>query len=271
MTKILTISGDLETHPYKRTLGVLQMVVNVATCRGFADGGAAVVTAQKLRLLHAGVRGIVRRRLPDYEATYGVPVNQEDMLGTIMGFSYLVIEGLRQLEIGLSAAEEDDLYYLWSIFAHTMGIDPNAIPSTVEDARTFYAAYARRHYVDAADNPDGVRLAAADLSMLQHVMPTVLRWLGLNMVPRLYMQELMGRSHCQQIGIQPVRGHAILKWALSRLPVLWLKLWGEIDDHNAYLHETESRLLFQGLIDQSYGGKVEFLIPETVKELHKLA
>jgi len=70
---VLNLSGDLIRSPYRRLLGVLQMVVNVCASRGFEPGGRAVVTAQKLRLLHEGVRRIARRRLPDFEARYGVP------------------------------------------------------------------------------------------------------------------------------------------------------------------------------------------------------
>lgn len=72
LTKILALSGNLQSHPYKRLLGVLQLVVNVASCQGFTADGNAVVTAQKLRLLHAGIRHITRQRLPDYEEQYGV-------------------------------------------------------------------------------------------------------------------------------------------------------------------------------------------------------
>ena len=53
-----------------------------------------LVTARKLRLLHAGVRTLVPRHRPDYAARFGPPVNLEDMLATIMGFSYLAFQGM---------------------------------------------------------------------------------------------------------------------------------------------------------------------------------
>jgi hypothetical protein len=244
LARILHVSGDLERHPYARTLGVLQMVLNVCTCRGFETGGEAVITAQKLRLLHAGVRAIVRQQLPDYEAAYGVPVNQEDMLGTIMGFSYLVIVGLRQLGAGLSPAEEEDFYYLWRIYAQLMGIFPAYVPETVIDAAAFYAAYARRHYVAAGDNPAGVHLAAADLRMLQELLPRALRCLGLGLLPRLYMWELLGPEGCGRVGIAPVCGHYMLRWLTYHLPRLWLRLEETLDRYDRAVHETWSPGLF---------------------------
>ena len=121
---ILNLSGNLRTHPYKRLLATLQTVVNVSTFHGFQNGGRAVITAQKLRLLHAGIRHLTRRYRPDFEPRYGIPVNQEDMLGTVMGFSYLVIEGMRTLKVGLTVQEEEDFLYLWRVFAADDGNPP---------------------------------------------------------------------------------------------------------------------------------------------------
>lgn len=263
---ILTLSGDLLTQPYKRVLGVLQMVVDVSSSRGFEPGGKGIVALQKLRLLHAGVRRIARDTLPTFENRYGVPVNQEDMVATIMGFSYLVIVGLRQLEVGLSAAEEEDFFYLWRLVARLMGITSEAIPGDIADAQVFYDAFARRHYVRAQDNPDGVRLAAADLRMLQHMIPKILRLLGLRVVPRIYMQQLIGREMRTQLGIRPVWGLFVLKWLLSHLPMLWQRHW----EHSAVgMHHAEmlSRLLFQGMINRAYNGEVTFIVPDSLAEL----
>jgi hypothetical protein len=271
LAQILHVSGDLERHPYKRTLGVLQMVVNVSTCRGFDTAGAAIITAQKLRLLHAGVRHIVRQHVPEYEARYGVPVNQEDMLGTIMGFSYLVIMGLQQLQAGLSPAEEEDFYYLWRIYAQMMGLRPDYIPENVADAAAFYTAYARRHYVQASANPIGVRLAAADLRMLQRMIPWPLRLLGLRLLPRIYMWELLGQEGCRRVGIRPVIGHGLLQWLLRQLPRLLMRLTEPHDQRERALHEACSRLIFQGMINHTYKGQVTFLVPESIADLQRLA
>jgi hypothetical protein len=271
LTTILSLSGQLERHPYKRTLGVLQMVINVANPRGFEPGGAAIITAQKLRLLHAGIRDIVRQLLPKYEPMYGVPVNQEDMLATVMGFSYLVIEGLRQLHAELSRRDEEDLYYLWRVFAELMGIDPDHIPEDVDDAADFYQAYARRHFVDAAHNPAGVKLAAADLRMMQQMLPRLLRWLGFTIIPRIYMNDLLGREACARVGIARVRGYPLLKWLLHHLPILWMQSWKAWDAGDPAMHEALSHLIFQGMINREYNGEVTFMIPETLADLRQLA
>jgi hypothetical protein len=273
LTVILNISGDLRTHTYQRLLGTLQTVVNVSTCRGFQTGGRAVITAQKLRLLHAGIRHLTRRYRPEYTAKYGEPVNQEDMLGTVLGFSQLVIEGWRRLNVGVTPREEEDFLYVWLVFARMMGVHPAGqpdstayIPANVQEAETFYRLYERRHYVDGSANPDGIALAAANLSMLNELIPWPLRLLGFGILPRLCMTELMGNNACTRLSIPPVRFHPILKALLlnvHRIITPFEKL------HHAD-HKRLGMILFQDLIRKSYGGEVTFTIPNDMRQLKKM-
>jgi hypothetical protein len=267
---ILNLSGNLRTHPYKRLLATLQTVVNVSTFHGFQHRGRAVITAQKLRLLHAGIRHLTRRYRPEFELKYGVPVNQEDMLGTIMGFSYLVIEGMRTLNAGLTRAEEEDFFYVWRVFALMMGIHPPGkpesfgyIPVDVDDARAFYDAYRRRHYVDARENPDGVALGTANLSMLVEFIPWFLRLFGFGRLPRAYMQELMGAEQCARIGIRRKSVDALIRWVLLHLH----RLWKPFELLHVTRHERFGAMIFQDLIDRAYGGEVTFTIPTDLRQM----
>ena len=267
---VLNISGDLIRSPYRRLLGVLQMVVNVCASRGFESGGRAVVTAQKLRLLHEGVRHIARRRMPDFEARYGVPVNHEDMLATILGFSYLALMGCRQLGVGLTREAEEDYWYVWRVFAQCMGLDAARLPDDVDDAGAFYAAYARRHYVPAARNPDGVALAAANLGMLRGLIPRPLRWLGLGVAPAFYMRELLTEEECARVGIPRVHGHRRLRALLALLTRLGLGPRAT-DARERHVHAAISRAIFQGMIDRAWNGEVRFRVPSTLADLRRLA
>ena len=267
---ILNISGDLRTHTYKRLLATLQTVVNVSTFHGFQQGGRAVVTAQKLRLLHAGIRHLTRKYRPEFNKKYGEPANQEDMLGTILGFSLLVIEGWRTLDVGLTRNEEEDFLYLWLVFAQMMGIHPRGehasrayIPTGVDDATDFYRAYERRHYVDGSENPDGVALAVANLAMLHDRIPLILRILGFGLLPRICMQDLMGAEACARLGISAVVGHPVIKWLIIHAHKI-----ATIFERKEYAdYERLGMIFFQGLINRAYDGSVEFTVPTDLQQL----
>jgi hypothetical protein len=246
---------------------------------GFKPGGQALITAKKLRLLHAGLRHIVRNTpgMEGYEEQYGVPVNLEDMLGTIMGLGFLVIEGLQQLKMGLKDWEAEDMYYLWTVFARAMGIHPpedqtstDFVPMTIAEAQEFYASYARRHYVSAADNPEGVELARENLNMLKDLMPWPLRLLGLGVIPHMYMEDLIGKEGCARVGIKPVRGRWFLNFVMIHLGAILVRPFEKGEDPKDP-HDHWSRAFFQRMINKEYGGEVEFLFPQDLEDLRKLA
>jgi hypothetical protein len=272
LTEILMISRDLARSPYDRLLGVLQMLVRVCSVHGFAPGGAVVITAQKMRLMHAGIRTLVPRHRPGYAERFGVPVNHEDMLATVVAFSYLVIDGLRRLDVGLTDEEAEDFYYLWQVFARMTGIHPEGepdstalVPADVAEAAEFYAAYSRRNYIEG--NPAGKILTRDHLDMLRDLLPRLLRWLGLGAVPAIYMQDLMGEAACRSLGVPSLPGHRFIKGLLLKIVPVWQRGVDLLPDREV---EAFSQIVFQGLIHRQYSGQVQFMIPDSIAGLHRL-
>lgn len=263
---ILSISRDLERHPYDRLMGVIQLLVNISNAKAFEPQGKAILTAQKLRLLHAGVRSLTPRFRPGYREKFGVPVNHEDMLATIMAFSYLLIDGLQRLKLGLTDEQADDLYYLWRIFAQLMGIHPEGrpeddslIPANVAEAREFYASYVRRNDAPALENPYGVLLTRDNLQMMESLIPKLLRLLGMRFAPRLCMTELLTPEELARVGVRPLPGHRLLKALLT--VVLWITQ-GTMD--RLPFSSRLASFLFQDMIDADRGGEVTFAVPVTL-------
>lgn len=271
LARILTISDNLSTHPYKRLMGVLQLLINLGSRDAFAPGGLAVVTAQKMRLLHAGVRLLVPKYRPDYEKQFGVPVNFEDQLATLMGFSYLVIDGLRRLGCVSREQDAEDRYYRWRVYARMMGIHPPGkpeddswIPEDVEAAARFYESYARRHYTGPEENPDGVKLARVNLDMMVDLVPRWLHRIGHGTMPRIAMAELMDPEDLARIGMSPVAGHRLLKAVFTASVHTTWGIWRGLP---VGLEHALGALLYQGLVKESRGGTVEFVVPTSVDSL----
>jgi hypothetical protein len=239
----------------------------------------ATMAAQKMRLLHAGVRRIVPRKLPQFTAELGgMPVSKEDMLGTLMGFSYLTIEGLHQVVDDLTQEEAEDIYYLWQVYGVMMGIHPpltepgqtptfDYIPATLAEAEEFYKSYARRHYVGAEKNPDGVTLAAADLAMMQDMIPQVLRALGFGIVPKLLMQDALKPPAMGLVGMRPVPAYSLFKLVYLDLPI-WLD--GVFHDVATNRHGYFAGRFLQKLVNFGRGGPDSFFIPGSVVAMKEM-
>lgn len=280
LSQVLCISNDLGRAPLQRVMAVVQLLMDIGGGKGFREGGKAVVAAQKMRLLHAGVRHVTRRWLPGFERELGgVPASIEDMLGTLMGFSYLVIDGLQQLEGSLSAQEAEDVYYLWQVYAVMAGLHPpiepgqqpgfDWIPADLDEARTFYEAYSRRHYVAADANPEGVYLAAADLQMMVGLLPWTLRLLGFGLVPRLLMQDSLGEAAMRRVGLRPLPFNGLLKRIYLDLPLALDRFWHRTEAGNAHAHFAER--ILGDMVTQESDGEITFAVPFSRADLEALA
>jgi hypothetical protein len=266
LCEVLSISRDLQRHPFERLMGVVQLLVNISNPGSFQPHGRAILTAQKLRLLHAGVRTMVPRFRPHYREKFGEPVNHEDMLATIMGFSYLVIDGLRRLKLPLTEQEAEDFYYLWRVFALLMGIHPQGrphdaslIPATVPEAGVFYDSYVRRNDAPARENPYGVVLTLDNIRMMERLLPKTLRWVGFRYAPRICMTELMTPEELARVGMRPIAGHRVIQGLCS----MTLSVVQGAMSHLPFSSRLAS-LMFQDMIDTDRGGEVTFSVPVTV-------
>ena len=271
--EILSISRDLERHPYGRLMGVVQLLINISDADAFQPNGRAVVTAQKLRLLHAGVRVLAGTYRPHYVERFGAAVNHEDMLATIMGFSWLLIDGVRRLGLPLSEQEAEDLYYLWRVFALLMGITPpgrphdgSLIPPTIADAAAFYDAYVRRNDTTADRNPYGVLLTQDNLKMMTAMIWWPLRFIGLGWAPKIALTELLTPEELARVGQTPLVGHGAIKAILG----LVLRLGRDVGEHTSFAARL-SRLVLQGMVDLDRRGEVPFSIPVSQADLRSAA
>lgn len=261
MAVLLRTFASSRLRMYRRLFDTLQLALNVSSCTGFGPGGRALISAQKLRLLHSAIRHVVRRTKPEFERRYGAPVNQEDMIAIIVGSSFAVLQGLRSLGIGLQKNAEEDFYYVWKVFGLLIGIHPpgdpwsmDHLPPDLAAAELFYRNYGYRHYVPAALNPEGVALAEANLGFLRLMVPQPHRSLGFAVVSRIAMQELMGEDACRRVGVTPVRAHDLRKW-------LYLQGHHLLKPHHGRGAHVLPRIIFQDMIKGGVAGEVKIKMP----------
>src|SRR3954468_23008748 len=132
--KVLTFSHRLDQDPYRRVGETAQFVLTVTNPGSLLPGGKGIRKIQKVRLLHASIRHLIRHSDRwDVEA-WGVPICQEDLLGTMISFSQIVVTSLRRLGVRVSDAEAEDYLYLWRAVGEMLGIRPDILPHSMAAA-----------------------------------------------------------------------------------------------------------------------------------------
>jgi hypothetical protein len=121
--KTLILTGALKGRASRRVAETMKWTSDVTATGGmarFADGFKSTV---HVRLVHAMIRRRVRG-LPEWdEQAWGLPVNQTDMAATYLGFSVVLLLGLRVMGMPVTRAQGHAVMHLWCYACWLMGVD----------------------------------------------------------------------------------------------------------------------------------------------------
>ena len=142
IVKTLDATAYMTTQNYDRTWRRLnetfEMVVDcLEDPDGLQPGRAGWKSVLRVRFLHSRVRlGILSRDTPWDAAQYGLPINQEDMVGTLLSFSTNVVETIQRMTGRLTRADEEAYLHLWRYIGHLIGVREEFNPlASIERAR----------------------------------------------------------------------------------------------------------------------------------------
>jgi hypothetical protein len=255
--QVLHLTSRMETDIQRRIVETAQMVVDVMGPGGLDEGGWGTRDAQKVRLMHAAVRHLVRRS-GRWNPEWGEPVNQEDMAGTLLTFSVVTLRALRKLGYTPSAREAQAYYHTWRVVGFLMGVDERLLPASVEDGeRLADLIFARVFAVSA----EGQAMTRVLIERLDHLVPGNL----FNGLTGTLIRHLVGDETADLLAVPPS------DWSQSVLkPLRLLGWWVEGCEWSVLttrMCELFGRKLLAGLVWVGRGGKrPPFRIPEVLQE-----
>jgi hypothetical protein len=136
--KPLVLSGQLKARAARRLSETGRFVQAVCEPEGMEPGHEGFVVALKVRLIHARVRLLCRQGGAWRDEVWGAPINQHDMMATLLLFSAVLLEGLERLGLKTPPALAEDYLHLWSHVGHVMGVDRTLLPLDAQWARTLW-------------------------------------------------------------------------------------------------------------------------------------
>ncbi|MFF8447646.1 oxygenase MpaB family protein [Streptomyces leeuwenhoekii] len=167
VAKLLSATHGLN-YPSKRMAETGQFTVYLMQPDAFEAGSRFIPSAQKVRLLHASIRHHLKREDKWDTETLDVPICQEDMIGGQMFFSLLVLDSLHRLNIHMSNEGAEAYFYAWRVVGAILGVDQDAVPKTLEEARHFLDLYMLRHM---GPSDEGVNLTRQLIDLYEEVVP----------------------------------------------------------------------------------------------------
>lgn len=120
--KTLILTGELEKGAAPRLASTARWWLKVVNPHANHAGGPGAMSTLRVRWMHA----LVRRQLqhsPQWDATqWGLPINQVDMAATYLGFSAVMLLGLRKMGIVVTPRNSKAVMQLWKLIGWQMGV-----------------------------------------------------------------------------------------------------------------------------------------------------
>jgi hypothetical protein len=274
--KVLFETAQLQTNARRRVFETGQFLMDVMAPGGLTPKGNGIRSIQRVRLMHAAVRQLLLEDGTWKTNEWGVPINQEDLAGTMMSFSYVPSEPLRRLGIAVTSADAEDYIYTWCVIAEMLGVVPELRPASVDEAAALVADIRRRHY---RSSPEGIAMTAALVELLEEITPHLgkrgkgpAKVKGLGRLVPVIIRHLITDEVADMIDVPPSRP-GWFRWIAPLLQLLKiLEDDLEHDLHVQRLIEPFARAVLTGMFDAERGGiRASFEIPESLARIWELS
>lgn len=261
--RVLYLTARLETDPKRRIAETAQLIINLLEPGGLSAEGQAVRDAQKVRLMHAAVRHLILAS-GEWDAGWGRPINQEDMAGTLMTFSWTTIESLGKLGIRVEPREAEAYVHTWNVAGHLMGIRGELLPRGVAEAEELLSIIMRRQ---AGPCDAGRAMTSALIEMIEDQTPGTL----FDGLPATMIRHLAGEHTADLLGVP--RTDWTKKLVLRSLRVVF-GVGEEVKDRGLILGRVAERYgaeFLEGFAWLARGGNRDpFRIPAELREQWQL-
>lgn len=143
--EVLVRSKRIMEESGKRLGETAKFLLEIFKPGAFISSNHAFLVCAKIRLIHAFSRYFINQYAKDWKDEYGKPINQEDLLGTNLAFSLLVLRGMRKIGLTISTSETELILAYWKYLGKLMGIQEDFWPETAKEAFELEKLIRKRH------------------------------------------------------------------------------------------------------------------------------
>jgi len=191
---VLYLSELIRKQTTKRLYDTAVFVWEVMGPDAFGENGNAYEEILKVRIMHAAVRYYTLQG-GKWDDAWGTPINQEDMAGTNLSFSLIVIRGLRMLGFSVNQADQSAFMHIWAIVGYLTGLNENLIPANSKKAQQLDTIIKQRQFCTSAHGKELTQSLIEHILKINKTKATANDILGL-------MRYLLGREIADMLGIE---------------------------------------------------------------------
>lgn len=143
--KVLYFTKRIHQDTGRRLHETASFLLDVTAPDAFSPQGKGIVSSLKVRLMHAAVRYHVKNH-KKWQKEWGLPINQEDMIGTNLSFSVLPVLGLKKMRYYLKQYDIKAYLHLWKVIGNFLGNNTEYLPNRYQEGVTLGDIISERHF-----------------------------------------------------------------------------------------------------------------------------
>lgn len=272
--QVLDTVSELVDNPKRRIGQTAQFMLDITMGDPLDRSSVAYQSIRGVRLMHAGVRHMLlandaNPRLPDqWDSSLGTPINQEDLLGTMLSFIVPPLDFLERVGWHFDRRLAEDYVHLWCVVAFMLGVDRTLLSDpryedlslTLSQAR---AAAAKVRSRQQQPSLAGQRLTEALITALDDETPRPLRPLvpalvrlgiGDDLADALRVPPRGLADYCVDRAVRfgsTIQTDAWYRWALPRVALRLGDEWYRVFAEGGYAQDPAFRARGLRLSDEA--------------------
>jgi len=194
--QVLGATAQLEKDTRRRMNETAQFLLHVMEPGGLEPDGAGFSDVRHVRLMHAAVRHMMLVHTDvRWDEGWGKPINQEDLLETLLTFTEIVFEVFDKTGVTYSDDDAEAYLHTWSYVGHILGVLPDRLPLSRADTRALMPIVRRRQF---GPSEAGTLLTGALLDEGRKVSPP-----GFRGLPATTVRYYVGDTVADSLGVPP--------------------------------------------------------------------
>lgn len=257
--QVLGLTARLETDAKRRLNETAQFHLDVMEPGGLQPGAHGYSDVRHVRLMHAAVRWLIENDpRVTWDPSWGTPINQEDLLETLLTFTEIVFEVFDRTGVVYTDDDANAYLHAWSLIGFYLGVRGDLLPLTRTQTSVLMPIVRRRQFGPSAA---GRELMAALLEQGTRLAPP-----GFRGLPAATVRYYVGDETADLLSVPPADWTRLMfrpladvsrKLSLDRL-------------HHRLLGALSERIGFGMLAlavrAERYGGRPAFRVPTSLAD-----
>lgn len=195
-----------------RLLDTTSFIVDIMREDAFAPNGLGFLVVKQVRMRHAMARCFLQQK-KELRQLNEVPINQEDMAGTNLAFSYVVLREMHKVGLNISVDTKNAYLHFWAVIGHLLGIQESILPADVREAFWLEKRIAHRHFYPSFEGKALIQ------QLITHYAENIPKKATASLIKPM-MRYLLGKELAATIGIESKISWNPADLAMNLLPVV---------------------------------------------------